>query len=80
MCSSSQANSKVWLDNENKNNMVLQAVVDPDLRFRDVVSGWPGSMDDACILRTSGLYRLCEKGLRLGGRWSFPEDLRLGST
>jgi hypothetical protein len=27
MCSSSQANSKVWLDNENKNSMVLQAVV-----------------------------------------------------
>jgi hypothetical protein len=72
MCSSAQPNSKVWLDNENKNSMVLQAVVDADLRFRDVVSGWPGSMDDTCILRTSGLYRLCEKGLRLGGQMELP--------
>ncbi|CAM0149645.1 unnamed protein product [Urochloa decumbens] len=72
MCSSNQPNSKVWLDNENKNSMVLQAVVDTDMRFRDIVSGWPGSMDDSCILRTSGLYRLCEKGVRLDGQMQLP--------
>lgn len=72
MCSSAQPNSNVWLDCENRNSMVLQAVVDPDMRFRDVVSGWPGSMDDSCILRTSGFYRLCEKGGRLDGQMELP--------
>ncbi|OEL31049.1 hypothetical protein BAE44_0007930 [Dichanthelium oligosanthes] len=67
-----QPNSKVWLDNENKNSMVLQAVVDTNMKFRDIVSGWPGSMDDSCILRTSGLYRLCEKGVRLDGQLELP--------
>ncbi|XP_062179919.1 protein ALP1-like isoform X1 [Phragmites australis] len=72
MCSSAQPNSKVWLDNENKNSMVLQAVVDADMRFRDIVSGWPGSMDGSCILRTSGFYRLCEKGIRLDEQMELP--------
>ncbi|KAL6620368.1 hypothetical protein ACP70R_035507 [Stipagrostis hirtigluma subsp. patula] len=72
MCSSAQPNSNVWLDRENKNSMVLQAVVDADMRFRDIVSGWPGSMDDSCILRTSGIYRLCEKGVRLDGQMELP--------
>ncbi|KAL6614197.1 hypothetical protein ACP70R_036467 [Stipagrostis hirtigluma subsp. patula] len=72
MCSSAQPNSNVWLDGENRNSMVLQAVVDPDMRFRDVVSGWPGSLDDSCILRTSGFYRLCQKGARLDGQMELP--------
>ncbi|KAL6841369.1 hypothetical protein ACP4OV_028887 [Aristida adscensionis] len=72
MCSSAQPNSRVWLDRENKNSMVLQVVVDADMRFRDIVSGWPGSMDDLCILRTSGFYRLCERGSRLNGQMELP--------
>uniref|UniRef100_A0A0A9F0S8 DDE Tnp4 domain-containing protein n=1 Tax=Arundo donax TaxID=35708 RepID=A0A0A9F0S8_ARUDO len=72
MCSSAQPNSNVWVDGENRNSMVLQAVVDPDMRFRDVVSGWPGSLDDSCILRTSGFYRLCQKGARLDGQMELP--------
>jgi hypothetical protein len=72
MCSSAQPNSRVWLDKENKNSMVLQAVVDADMRFRDIVSGWPGSLDDSCILRTSGFYKLCEKGVRLGKQMELP--------
>ncbi|TVT98573.1 hypothetical protein EJB05_56121 [Eragrostis curvula] len=74
MCSSSQPNSSVWVDGEKKNSMVLQAVVDPDLRFRDVVSGWPGSLDDSCILRTSGFYKLCQKGTRLDGQMELPGE------
>jgi hypothetical protein len=54
--------------------MVLQTVVDPDMRFRDVVSGWPGSLDDSCILRTSGFYRLCQKGVRLAGQMELPGE------
>jgi hypothetical protein len=52
--------------------MVLQAVVDPELRFRDVVSGWPGSLDDSCILCTSGFYRLCQKGARFYRKMDLP--------
>lgn len=74
MCSSAQPNSSVWVDGENRNSMVLQAVVDPDLRFRDVVSGWPGSLDNSCILRTSGFYRLCQKGARLDGKMELPGE------
>lgn len=74
MCSSAQPNSSVWVDGENRNSMVLQAVVDPDLRFRDVVSGWPGSLDNSCILRTSGFYRLCQKGARLDGKMGLPGE------
>ncbi|WVZ68250.1 hypothetical protein U9M48_017210 [Paspalum notatum var. saurae] len=75
MCSSAQPNSNVWLDGENRNSMVLQAIVDPDMRFRDVVSGWPGSLDDSCILRTSGFYRLCQKGSRLAAQMELPGEL-----
>ena len=60
------ANS-VWVDLEKKHSMVVQAVVDPDMRFRDVVAGWPGSMSDALILQSSGFFQLCEKGARLNG-------------
>ncbi|XP_047088517.1 protein ALP1-like [Lolium rigidum] len=74
MCSSAQPNSNVWLDGENRNSMVLQAIVDPDMRFRDIVSGWPGSLDDSCILRTSGFYKVCEKGTRLEGQMELPGD------
>ncbi|CAL4953753.1 unnamed protein product [Urochloa decumbens] len=74
MCSSAQPNSNVWLDGENKNSMILQTVVDPDMRFRDVVSGWPGSLDDSCILRTSGFFRLCQKGSRLARQMELPGE------
>lgn len=74
MCSSAQPNSNVWLDGENRNSMVLQAIVDPDMRFRDIVSGWPGSLDDSCILRTSGFYKLCEKGARLEEQMELPGE------
>lgn len=47
--------------------MVVQAVVDSDLRFRDVFSGLPGSVTDSRTLRNSGLYRRCENGEILRG-------------
>ncbi|KAK8494483.1 hypothetical protein V6N12_073478 [Hibiscus sabdariffa] len=33
--------SKVWLDREKNHSMVLQAIVDPEMRFRDIITGWP---------------------------------------
>ncbi|CAO2839978.1 unnamed protein product [Amaranthus hypochondriacus] len=60
--------NKVWLDQENNHSMLLQAVVDPDMRFRDIVTGWPGKMSDSLVLTTSNFFKLCEKGKRLNGK------------
>ncbi|GKU91889.1 hypothetical protein SLEP1_g5699 [Rubroshorea leprosula] len=32
----------VWFDSEKNYSMVLQAIVDPEMRLRDVIVGWPG--------------------------------------
>ncbi|GMI80688.1 Harbinger family of plant transposase 1 [Hibiscus trionum] len=58
----------VWFDREKNYSMILQAVVDPEMRFRDVIAGWPGSLSDAIVLKSSGLFRLSEEGKRLNGR------------
>lgn len=56
-----------WYDREHNYSMVLQAIVDMDMRFRDILTGWPGSMNDSQLLRNSGFFRLCENGQRLHG-------------
>ncbi|XWS75009.1 hypothetical protein CRYUN_Cryun01aG0048200 [Craigia yunnanensis] len=50
--------NNVWFDQEKNYSMILQAVVDPEMRFRDVIVGWPGSLSDAIVLRNSGLSDL----------------------
>ena len=35
----------------------MQAVVDCNYRFRDLVIGWPGSVHDARVLSNSLLYK-----------------------
>lgn len=57
--------SMEWHDCENNYSMVLQGIVDADMRFRDIVTGLPGSMNDSRLLRSSGFFRLCEHGERL---------------
>lgn len=47
---------------------LFQVIVDPDMRFRDMITGWPGSMNELQILNSSGFYKLCEKGARLSGK------------
>ncbi|KAK9101628.1 hypothetical protein Scep_025058 [Stephania cephalantha] len=58
---------EAWFDREKNHSMILQAVVDPEMRFRDIVTGWPGSMSDALVLKSSGFFELCERGKRLDG-------------
>ncbi|KAL3625894.1 hypothetical protein CASFOL_030423 [Castilleja foliolosa] len=67
MLTSSDPEANTWLDSNGNHSMVLQAVVDPDLRFRDIVTGWPGKMNDASVLQSSNLFKLCQKGERLTG-------------
>ncbi|XP_043698823.1 protein ALP1-like [Telopea speciosissima] len=69
MCSPTvDPTNDVWYDREKNHSMVLQAIVDPEMRFRDIVTGWPGSMSDSLVLRSSGFFNLCEKGKRLNGK------------
>ncbi|KAK6935916.1 Harbinger transposase-derived nuclease domain [Dillenia turbinata] len=71
--------SKTFLDCENNHTMVLQAIVDPNMKFRDVVTGWPGKMSDDMVLRSSNFFKLCDKGKKLNGKkMELSEGLELG--
>lgn len=60
--------STVWIDHEKKHSMILQAVVDTEMRFRDIITGWPGSLSESCVLQNSGFFKLSEEGKRLNGK------------
>ncbi|PKA59743.1 hypothetical protein AXF42_Ash011867 [Apostasia shenzhenica] len=56
-----------WCDQESNYSMFMQVVVDHEMRFLDMVTGWPGSMTVSRLLKFSGIYKLCESGKRLNG-------------
>lgn len=56
-----------WCDQENNYSMLLQGIVDHEMRFLDIVTGWPGGMPVSRVLKFSGFYKLCENGGRLNG-------------
>ncbi|KAL6217442.1 hypothetical protein ACLB2K_010659 [Fragaria x ananassa] len=56
-----------WCDPEKNYSMLLQGTVDHELRFLDIVTGWPGGMTLSRLLKCSGLFKLCESGNRLNG-------------
>lgn len=60
----------VWFDKEKNYSMILQAIVDPNMRFLDVIVGYPGSVSDTIALKSSSFFRLCEEGKRLDGNKS----------
>ncbi|KAK1315045.1 hypothetical protein QJS10_CPA06g01924 [Acorus calamus] len=61
--------SEDWCDQASNYSMFLQAIVDDELRFLDIVTGWPGSMTVSRLLKCSGFYKLCEGGKRLEGEF-----------
>lgn len=61
--------NNVWYDREKNYSMILQAIVDPEMRFRDIITGWPGSLTDALVLQNSGFFKLAEEGKRLDGKY-----------
>lgn len=67
LLSTSELTGDVWLDRKENHSMLLQAIVDPDLRFLDIVTGLPGKMSENSVLQSSNFFRLCEKGERLNG-------------
>ncbi|XVF32526.1 hypothetical protein REPUB_Repub17cG0090200 [Reevesia pubescens] len=56
-----------WCDQESNYSMFLQGIVDHEMRFLDIVTGWPGGMSVSRLLKCSGIFRLCEAGERLNG-------------
>eukprot|EP01018_Ginkgo_biloba_P007935 Gb_41447 [translate_table: standard] len=56
-----------WYDREHNYSMLVQAIVDSTMRFLDICTGWPGSLNDTRLLRNSSFYRLCEGGEILNG-------------
>ncbi|KAK6141361.1 hypothetical protein DH2020_024911 [Rehmannia glutinosa] len=56
-----------WCDQENNYSMFVQGVVDFEMRFLDIVTGWPGGLPISRLLKFSGFYKLCESGGRLNG-------------
>ncbi|CAN4098162.1 unnamed protein product [Withania somnifera] len=56
-----------WCDQENNYSMLLQGIVDCEMRFLDIVTGWPGGMTTSRLFKCSGFYKLCEIGDRLNG-------------
>ncbi|KAL3338182.1 hypothetical protein AABB24_030365 [Solanum stoloniferum] len=70
--------SKVWSDLEKNHSMILQAIVDPDMRFLDVLAGWPGSLSDSEVLKSSRFFELAEEGKRLSGeKFNLSNDTEL---
>eukprot|EP01018_Ginkgo_biloba_P020554 Gb_20352 [translate_table: standard] len=59
--------STVWYDSEENYSMILQAIVDTEMRFRDILTGWPGSVNDYRLLKNSGFFKLCQNEERLNG-------------
>ncbi|XP_019177357.1 PREDICTED: putative nuclease HARBI1 [Ipomoea nil] len=68
MLSSSEQTADVWVDKMENHSMILQAIVDPDMKFRDIVTGLPGKMGKASVLQSSTFFKLCQKGERLNGK------------
>ncbi|GFY98815.1 hypothetical protein Acr_13g0002160 [Actinidia rufa] len=56
-----------WCDQEKNYSMFLQVIVDNEMRFLDIVTGWPGRMPISRMLKCSGFYKLCYSGNRLNG-------------
>ncbi|KAM0839669.1 hypothetical protein ACQ4PT_060164 [Festuca glaucescens] len=59
--------SEDWCDPAKNYSMFLQGVVDDEMRFIDIVTGWPGGLTVSRLLEYSGFYKLCEAGSRLNG-------------
>lgn len=70
--------AEVWINRSHTFSMILQAVVDTDLRFLDVCVGYPGSLTDAKCLRESSFYKKCRNGQRLNGASMQVGDLSIG--
>uniref|UniRef100_A0ACD5Z3C2 Uncharacterized protein n=4 Tax=Avena sativa TaxID=4498 RepID=A0ACD5Z3C2_AVESA len=54
-------------EHEKNDNILMRAVVDPEMRFMDIWLEWEGSMNWSSILQGAELFEECEKGVCLNG-------------
>lgn len=66
-------NHSDYVNRKGYHSIVMQAVVDCNYMFRDIVTGWPGSVHDARVLANSHLYQLGNEGKLFTGNIS--EDI-----
>ncbi|XP_047967837.1 protein ALP1-like [Salvia hispanica] len=74
LLTSSDPEADSWLDSRGKHSMILQAVVDPDLKFRSIITGWPGKMNASSVLQSSSLFKQCQRGEKLNGPKMFVSE------
>ncbi|XP_058748728.1 protein ANTAGONIST OF LIKE HETEROCHROMATIN PROTEIN 1-like [Vicia villosa] len=56
-----------WCDQEKNYSMLLQGIVDHEMRFIDIVTGLPGGMTFSRLLKCSSFFKLSQNGERLNG-------------
>lgn len=56
-----------WCDEVQNYSMFCQGIVDHELRFLDIVTGWPGGMSISRLLKYSGFYKRCQGSECLNG-------------
>lgn len=56
-----------WCDQEKNYSMLLQGIVDHEMRFIDIMTGLPGGMSFSRLLKCSAFFKLSENGERLNG-------------
>ena len=64
-------NHSDYINRKGYHSIVMQAVVDCNYLFRDIVVGWPGSVHDARVLSNSEIFKLAEQNKL------FPADFRV---
>ncbi|KAK6142199.1 hypothetical protein DH2020_003011 [Rehmannia glutinosa] len=67
LLTSSDPEADTWLDRNENHSMILQAIAGPDLKFLNIVTGWPGKMTDSSVLQSSNFFKQCQKGEKLNG-------------
>ena len=55
-------------ENEENDGVLMQAMVDPDMRFTDILLGSQRNMNQSSMLHKSPLFENCERGAWLNGR------------
>ncbi|XP_045111044.1 putative nuclease HARBI1 [Portunus trituberculatus] len=53
---------EVYVNRKNFHSINVQVLFDSRYKLRNMVAKWPGSTNDARILRESGLWQYCENG------------------
>jgi hypothetical protein len=67
-----------WYDKDQNYSMVVQAIVDSEMRFLDVFAGLPGCLSDAQIYNKSSFQALVKSGQRLHGATKTVLGVKIG--